>query len=303
MNILEISKQFKTESECVAYLEQWRWPNGVRCVICGTDKVKSFKSTSKKQAVRWLYQCNEPTCRYQFSAKTGTLFHDSHLPLQKWFMAMALVCEAKKGISAHQVARTIGVQYRTAWYMCHRIRAAMKMPNQEPLNGVVEVDEMFVGGKHRGQGMYARNSKLPVMGAIKRGGELRYQHVEKVRAKTVKPFLNKHVSPAAQMVCTDESVVYPNLLKDFEHRHQTVNHSKGEFVRHGLIYTNTIENAFSLFKRGFIGSFHKLSKKHLHRYLAEFETRFNNRKNKHFFEFVLGQMAANRPLQYKILVG
>src|SRR5579859_1875625 len=284
MNVIRVSDEFGTEAQCIAYLERWRWPDGVRCVVCGCDKITRVKSTSKKQAVRYLYQCNEPTCRQQFTAKSGTLFHDSHLPLQKWFMAMALVCEAKKGISAHQLGRSIGVTYKTAWYMAHRIRAAMKDKNPMPMGGVVEMDETYIGGRKIGEGVWeGRQNKLPVMGAIKRGGELRYQAVPNTKKKTVKPFVDQNVSPSAQMVVTDESVIYPGLLKDLKHRHQTVCHSKGEYVKFGMIHTNSIESAFSLLKRGYIGAFHKLSGKHLHRYLDEFQMRFNNRRNKQFF--------------------
>src|SRR5579872_3287090 len=256
MNVINIANQFKSESDAIAYLEQIRWPNGVRCALCGCDKITKIKSTSKKQAVRHLYQCGEATCRQQFTVKSGTLFHDSHLPLIKWFTAMALVCEAKKGISAHQLGRTIGVSYKTAWYMCHRIREAMKDGNRNPLGGIVEVDETYVGGRKLGQGTYeGKQNKMPVMGAIKRGGELRYEAVPNTKVKTVKPFITENVSKTAQMVVTDESAIYPGMLKHFEHRHQTVCHSKGEYVKFRLIHTNSIESAFSLLKRGYIGAF------------------------------------------------
>jgi len=302
MNVINIANQFKTEEDAIAYLEQIRWSKGVRCATCGCDKITKIKSTSKKQAVRHLYQCGEATCRQQFTVKSGTLFHDSHLPLQKWFMAMALICEAKKGISANQLGRTIGVQYKTAWYMAHRISEAMKNNKGNPLGGVVEVDETFMGGRGTGKGVYqGKKEKMPVMGAVKRGGELRLQAVPNIKTKTIEPFIKANVSPNAQMVVTDEALMYPSLLKNFEHRHQTVCHSKGEYVKFKLIHTNSIESAFSLLKRGFIGSFHKMSQKHLHRYLAEFETRFNNRKNANFFDYVLGQMGSSKPLQYSEL--
>jgi transposase-like protein len=300
MNLAELAYEFADEKAALDHFEKFRWPNGVRCVACEGDRVKSVKSSSKKQTVRYLYQCMD--CRKQFTAKSNTIFHDSHLPLQKWFMTMKLFLEAKKGISAHQVARTIGVQYKTAWYLCHRIREVLKTANPNPLAGVVEIDETYIGGKATGKGVYfGKHAKAPVMGLIKRGGEVRYEKVTRVNTETIKPILDKHLSKAAQMVCTDEASVYQYALKDLDFRHQVIRH-KSEYVRLKHIHTNSIESAFSLLKRGYIGSFHKLSHKHLDRYLAEFEYRFNNRKNPRLFEDVLSRMAATPKLTYSDII-
>ncbi|MGZ5721096.1 MAG: IS1595 family transposase, partial [Burkholderiales bacterium] len=155
MNLIDVNKSFSTDEQCLAFLEKLRWPDGVRCPVCGNDKVSNIerKSRSKNKRVQ-LYTCLEATCRNQFSATSGTLFHDSHLPLHKWFMAIALIMHAKKGISAKQLERHLSVSYRTAWYLAHRIRQAMADGSIFPLSGTVEVDETYVGGKQKGKGVY-----------------------------------------------------------------------------------------------------------------------------------------------------
>lgn len=302
MNLAELAYEFADEKSALDHFEKMRWRDGVACVACEGKRVTKVKSSSKKQSVRYIYQCMD--CRKQFTAKSNTIFHDSHLPLQKWFMAIKIVCEAKKGISAHQLARTLGVQYKTGWYLAHRIREAMKTLNPNPLAGVVEIDETYIGGKAIGRGVYTgKKEKAAVVGILKRGGEVRFQHVDRANAKTVRPVVEKHVSDGAQMVCTDESSIYPPILKEkFDFRHQSVRHSLGEFVKFNHIHTNSIESAFSLLKRGYVGAYHKLSHKHLHRYLAEYECRFNNRKNKHFFELMLSRMAATPKLTYSDVI-
>ena len=146
MNIIDVSAKLGTDEQCIAYLESRRWPEGVRCLICGSDKISRITSSSKKQDVRKLYQCLEPTCKQQFSATSGTLFHDSHLPLHKWFLAVAFMTQAKKGMSALQIKRYMGFgSYETAWSMCHKVRVAL-MEDIDKLGGIVEVDETFVGG-------------------------------------------------------------------------------------------------------------------------------------------------------------
>src|SRR5690348_6990310 len=155
MNLIDVNEKFKTEESCWNYLEQMRWPSGIRCVTCGHDKVsvitrKVGKDTENKRGK--LYQCLETSCQQQFSATSGTIFHDSHLPLTKWFLAIYFMTESKKGMSALQMKRTLDVSYETAWYLCHRIRAATREINSELLRGVVEVDETYVGGKTRGMG-------------------------------------------------------------------------------------------------------------------------------------------------------
>src|SRR5712691_5991206 len=151
MRLIEVSTAFATDEQCLAYLEHKRWPNGVRCPICGAEKVSKITRKSKTKNKRaQLYQCLETTCKQQFSATTGTIFHDSHLPLSKWFTALALMIDAKKGMSAMQLQRHLGVNYRTAWYLAHRIREAMDEPDGLKLTGTVEIDETYIGGKQRG---------------------------------------------------------------------------------------------------------------------------------------------------------
>src|SRR2546430_7314781 len=149
MNIIDVSAKLGTDEQCIAYLESRRWPEVIRCLTCGSDKISRITSSSKKQDVRKLYQCLEPTCKQQFSATSGTLFHDSHLPLHKWFLAVAFMTQAKKGMSAKQLQRHLGLKsYQTAWYLCHRIRKAMEESGGAPLMGIVEVDETRVTGRY-----------------------------------------------------------------------------------------------------------------------------------------------------------
>ena len=302
MNLIDIYKQFATEEDCLAYLESQRWPNGVRCVTCGTDRVTKVKSSSKKQTVRYVYQCNEPSCRQQFTAKSGTIFHDSHLPLQKWFAAIALIGNAKKGLSAKQLERDLGVNYRTAWHMAHRIRKSMVEEFPLKLKGTVEIDETYIGGKARIRGRKrSKVEKDMVLGMIERGGRLRYFHVPNAKKDTIKPLLDRHIAVMAKEIHTDQAVVYDFAIdKDFRAKHKTVNHSQ-TYVSADGAHTNTIESAFSLLKRGLIGSFHRVTIKHLHRYLSEFEYRFNNRKNPEMFADTVRRMTKSGALQYKAL--
>src|SRR6266853_2908450 len=177
MNLLDVYKELNTEEKCLTFLENMRWPKGVKCLACEssritkiTSKGKTNKKTGKTGPDRKLYQCNE--CRFQFAATTGTVYHDTHLSLSKWFLAIALITESKKGISANQLSRALGVQYRTAWYLAHRIRKAMAEANPPKLSGTVEVDETYIGGKHRGH-KGKMKAKDVVVGIRQRGGDLR----------------------------------------------------------------------------------------------------------------------------------
>jgi hypothetical protein len=215
----------------------------------------------------------------------NTIFHDTHLPLTKWFMALALIADAKKSVSANQIKRHLGVGYKTAWYLAHRIRKAMEDTDITPLSGTVEIDETYVGGKtirrsNRGNRKY--ESKDAVVGMIERGGELRLRHIGKGSATTNKvgPLIRELVDPNVERIITDESSIYPFALRpDLGWTHRTIRHKEKHYVD-GEIHTNTIESAFSLLKRGIVGSFHKVSIKHLPRYLAEFEYRYNRRERK-----------------------
>jgi|ERR1039457_4735090 hypothetical protein len=304
MNLIDVVKTFATEEQCLAFLERQRWPNGVRCMVCGNDKVSKITRKSQTKNRRGqIYQCLEPTCKHQFSATTGTLFGDSHIPLQKWFMALSILVDAKKSISANQLKEHLGLgSYRTAWYMVHRIRKAMAGTGS-PLTGIVEIDETYIGGKQKGKGVYyGKKQKQTVMGAIQRGGEVRLRHVPDGKKITVKGFISEHVSNDADRIMTDQAAVYPYALApEFSDRHETVNHIIGEYVR-GDVYTNSIESAFSLLERAIIGSFHKVSAKHLHRYCSEFEYRYNARKDADRFTKTLARMAATPIMPYRELI-
>jgi transposase-like protein len=307
MNLIDVTKKFKTEDDALEFLEAMRWPDGIRCTTCGCDRISKIvrKNPGKNKRAR-IYQCLEKTCKAQFSATSGTIYGDSHLPLTTWLKAIALVIDAKKGMSAMQLQRHMGIKsYKNAWYLCHRIRKAMEQEGA-PLSGTVEIDETYVGGKIRGKGQKAgMKNKLVVMGAIERGGDLRYQHVANDQAHTFRDFIQDHVSPAVERIHTDQHKSYPPALKaltpQFSVTHETVNHIEREYVR-GDVTTNRIESAFSLFKRGIMGSFHKVSIKHLHRYLSEFEMRFNERQNPEKFEMLVGRMCQTETMPFRRLV-
>ncbi len=295
MNLVKLIEDYGSEDRCRAYLEVLRWPDGVRCIDCGSDSISRI--TTRNQ-----YDCN--TCRTRFSVKSGTVFHDSHLPLWKWFLATYLMCEAKKGVSANQLKRTLGVSYKTAWYLCHRIRSTM-VGDGETLSGIVEADETYIGGKvvttrgTRSERAKARfENKTVVLGAIERGGKLRVRAVDGAVANraTVRSFLAEHVDEDTEALYTDAHKVYRGV-KIGDARHESVNHSADEWVR-GDVHTNTIESAWSLFDRAVIGSYHKLSEKHLPNYLQEFEFRFNNRENPFLFRDTLIALIKGETLTY-----
>jgi len=285
-----------------------RWPDGVKCLSCESSRLtritsngKTNKKTGRTGPDRKLYQCND--CRFQFTATTGTVYHDTHLPLSKWFLAIALITESRKGISANQLARALGVQYRTAWYLAHRIRKAMVEANPPKLTGTVEVDETYVGGKQRGNYRKQLNKEV-VMGIRERGGDLRPIHIESPTAKNLGEQIKEHIDPKVKMVVTDEWQAYPSAMISagiLGSKHETIRHRDKIYVR-GEVHTNTVESAFSLFKRGIVGAFHKVSLKHLQRYLNEFSFRFNNRKAADLFGMTVQRMALAGNLPYAKLV-
>ncbi|MCA9052154.1 MAG: IS1595 family transposase, partial [Planctomycetaceae bacterium] len=217
---------------------------------------------------------------------------------------MYMMIESKKGISANQVKRTIGVSYKTAWYLCHRIRAAMAELNADKLNGTVEVDETWVGGKLKGHGKgignYKKNKSL-VVGIIQRDGKVRMQRIENADRKTLHQFINDHAAPDTEIIITDENKAYLGI-GDHDTNHDSVNHSKKEWVKAGDIHTNGIENVWSLLKRSVIGTYHKVSKKHLGAYLDELEWRINNRDNKYLFRDTLKKLLESKNVEYQDLV-
>ena len=302
MKLIDIHQQFQSDADCLAYIEKMRWPNGeIGCVHCGeVGRVSTItrKSTIDNKRKR-IFQCL--VCGKQFSATSGTIFNDTHLPLTKWFLAIALICEAKKGMSACQLQRHLGVNYRTAWHLAHRIREAMQ-DGVSLLTGVVEVDETYVGGKvkRKGKPFVKKDKKDVVIGLIERGGKLRLVPVADSKMAIIEPVIAKHVSPDA-LLQTDDSAIYHIIGKRrFPGRHRVINHTSSYGV--GENHSNTIENAFSLLKRGIYGSYHKVSIKHLGRYCNEFSYRFNRRGEQlAMFDATLKGLTRGEVLSYKKL--
>jgi transposase-like protein len=290
MDLMKLMKECDTQDECRLILEELRWPDGVKCPSCKSDKISRIHKRSQ-------FDCD--SCRYQFSVTSGTIFHDTHLPLPKWFAAAYLMCESKKGMSALQLKRTLHTGYQTAWYLCHRIRAAMQETNQPPLSGTVEVDETYVGGKKRR--WRPRSVKSVVIGIRQRSGDLRLIHAEDAKSATVQQIIKANIGSHVEVIMTDESSIYPWALNHMDSgKHKTINHSKQ--YAHGDVHTNTVESAFSLLKRGIVGTWHKVDAKHLPAYLDEMCFRFNNRKNPYLFRDVLTKMIQTPNLEFKELV-
>ncbi len=301
MDLISLFEKFGNDEKCRMYLERLRWPEGVRCVRCGSEKISRIYKRNQ-------FACD--SCKYQFSATAGTIFHDSHLPLMKWFAAIYLLSESKKGMSANQLKRTLKVAYKTAWYLCHRIREAVKDADCTLLNGIVECDETFIGGKgkfmhesvKRRKGIYKGSQaagKTMVMGAIQRRGGVRLQVGNRPTKDELQAFVRAKIADECTAIMTDENRSYQGIA-DSNTRHETVDHFKKEWVR-GDVHTNTLENVWSLFKRSIIGSYHQVSVKHLDRYLDEFEFRFNNRDNPYLFRDTLLRLLATSNLEYKNL--
>jgi transposase-like protein len=295
VDLMTLVEQFGTDDKCREALTHLRWPQGVRCLRCGHDKVTPVNA-------RKVFDCN--SCHYQFSATVGTMFHDSHLPLTKWFFVTYLMTESKKGISASQIYRMLGKKsYKTAWYLCHRVRAAMKaVPPVEKLEGTVEVDETYVGGKQRStrKAGFGNSNKQVVIGIRQRGGDLRFFHAEDAKSGTLAKYIQENISQDVDVIVTDEYRPYRKAVGGL--KHETVNHSAKEYVRFGTdIHTNTIESAFSLLKRGIIGTWHRISAKHLQAYLDEMCFRFDNRKNSYLFRDTLLKMLEAEHIEYKKL--
>jgi transposase-like protein len=202
-NLIQLFEKFNSEERCREFLELLRWPSGVCCVRCGDACVSKLEK-------RHQYECNG--CRYQFSATAGTVFHDSHLPLWKWFLAAYLICESKKGISANQIKRTLGISYKTAWYLCHRIREAMKIEPTEKLNGIVEADETFVGGRYDKRWKRSAYEKPCVVGVIQRKGEVRAEKAPSRGARAISAFVQASVEPGATLM-TDDNAGYEKVGK------------------------------------------------------------------------------------------
>jgi transposase-like protein len=277
---------FHDDQKAREYLESVRWPNGPVCPHCGVmgdhPAIEGKGGKAGTKARPGLYMCSD--CRQQFTVTVGTVFERSKIPLSKWLLAAYLLCSSKKGISAHQLHRTLGVTYKTAWFLAHRIRHAMSDQGGGLLGsggGVVEADETYIGRKPgRKMAKAGAGHKNTVFALVERGGKVRSQHITGNQFNGIKKALTQNVSTEAHLM-TDEARMYVNLGKAYA-SHQTVNHSQKEYARKGTgkakkVSTNTIEGVFSVFKRGMIGTYQHCSPDHLHRYLAEFDWRYNHR--------------------------
>ncbi|HJT19599.1 MAG TPA: IS1595 family transposase [Nitrospira sp.] len=292
ITLTQLMQKFSTEDACKEHLKNLRWPNGVKCPRCNSDKVYELKS----RPFHWV--CKAKDCGgpngYRFSVIAKTIFENTNYPLRTWFQVIYLMLQSKKGMSALQIHRQIGSgDYRTAWYMCHRIRAAMKSGSFDKLMGEVEVDETFIGGKQKNRHMRNRHQdvagpkgKVAVIGAIARKGNVVAQIVENVSAETLTKFVKQTVADTVSLVATDEASGYRHLRRSGFPQHEAVNHIAGEYVR-GNVHTANLDSFWSLLKRGVMGTFHNVSKAYLPLYLAEFSYRHNNRENPHIFNDVI----------------
>jgi transposase-like protein len=284
LTLPKLMSRFNTDEAAREYLEAVRWPNGPVCPHCPNEERKpiyAIPANPAKKVRAGLYECS--SCHGQFTVTVGTIFEDSKIPLGKWLVAWYLLCTSKKGVSAAQIQRMLELgSYRSAWFMMHRIRYALREPifgdRLGEGGGVVEVDETYVGGKPRRGGPPRKRgrgtSKIPVVALVERGGRVRSRTVKKVTGKTLRQVLDENLHPSAHLV-TDELQAYRAPGMRFA-SHQTVSHGQKEYVR-GDVHTNTAEGYFSLFKRGVIGTFHHISPQHIDQYLAEFDFRYSLR--------------------------
>lgn len=264
---------FQNSEAARDYLEGIRWPDGPVCPHCGCLGTAT-KLNAKRRA--GLYKCN--ACRKQFTVTVGTVFERSHIPLDRWLQAVYLLCSSKKGMSSHQLHRSLGVTYKTAWFMTHRIREAMRDGSLALMGGqgsTVEVDETYWGNIPGATKRRGYQHKEKIVSLVERAGDVRSFHVERVNAATLKPMLAAHID-AETRIMTDEAGYYRGIDSHFA-EHHTVNHGAGEYAR-GDITTNTVEGFFSIMKRGLIGTYHHVGSQHLGRYLHEFDFRYNTRR-------------------------
>ncbi len=277
--IQRIPRACSDEHYAVLFLEAQRWGDSPTCPHCESENVYQMKDREGNRNKRYLWLCKD--CGKQYTVRIGTVFEDSRIALRHWCYAFWAACASKKGVSALQISRMTQVSYKSALFMMHRIRYAMADDPATPelLNGTVEVDETYIGGKPRVKGQHNWSNrperKSPVVAMVQRGGQIRAMTMPTVNAKNLRKAVTQNVHKSARLV-TDEASYYKTLGKGFEGGHHTVIHSKGEYVR-GDITTNTVEGFFSILKRGINGTFHSVSKKHLHRYVSEFQHRYNTK--------------------------
>jgi transposase-like protein len=324
MHTIEVSRKFAEENACVDYLEAMRWSDEDsmfcrKCGLIGKSNFRSFttKQTSRKRfsktsgkvkdkpvRSRRLHECKN--CGRQFSVKNDTVFGWTHLSLGKWFAAVALMLEAKKGMSAMQMCRHLGIDpkknYKSVWYLCHRIREAMIEAGV--LTGVVEADETYLTPKkpRKGKPYVKKQGRDVVLGMIERGGKLHLVPIKDAKIEIIEPVLAKHISPDVEALHTDEHPTYHIIGKrHYAGKHRAINHTRTYAI--GDLHTNTIENAFSLLKRGIYGTFHKVSIKHLARYCNEFSYRFNRRDAQvQMFDATIKGLLKAKPLPFKKLI-
>jgi len=287
----QLEVRFATDDQCMAFLVVKRWGDVVRCPRCNSEKVHKLSKP-------WKWQCKQCAKNgYRFSPLVGTIFENTNVPLKVWFRVIFEMCHAKKGVSALQIYRTIGGKstdkkgsYRTAWYMCHRIRSAMQSEEFIKLTGVVEVDETYIGGKNKNRHRNKRtpgtggSGKTAVIGAIARKGKVIARVIQSTDKATLQGFVRQTVAPDVDLLATDDNRSYEDLWGSYPH--ESVNHSLGEYVR-GAVHTGSIDSFWALLKRGIIGSFHKVSVDYLPLYINEFAFRFNNRQNADIFDTVV----------------
>ncbi len=290
MNLVQLVERFADETKSRRYLEGLRWSDKIKCPRCRSENISRVLKRDQ-------FDCD--SCRYQFSATSGTIFHDSHLPLWKWLLATYLMMESKKGISANQMARTLKVSYKTAWYLCHRIRKAIEEAKvKRQLKGTVEVDGTYVGGRYDRRRKRGPWDKQAVVGLLERGGNFEARTIPTASRKVLAGIVRDRVADGAT-VYTDEYAAYKTLKKT--HEHDSVSHRAEEWVRRD-VHTNSVESAWSLFKRSIIGSFHQISTKHMDAYLDEFEWRFNNRQNPFLFRDTVIRLLNSPKMEFKELI-
>lgn len=277
MDITEIYQRFPTQQDCLKHLEKARWNGKPVCVYCKSDKVTAVPKEER-------FHCNN--CNTSFSVTVGTIFHKTHLDLQKWFLAVCLMLNAKKGISSRQLSRDLHVNKNTAWFLGMRIRRAM-LEQRELLQGIVEMDETYIGGKPRKGGPPRKRgrgtSKIPVVGMVERGGKIIAQPAKKLTQKHLEKLVRGNVDSQKATLMTDEFLAYSRMSRILPHA--TVNH-RFQYVN-GNVHTNSIESFWALLKRGIIGQYHKVSAKHLAKYVVEFSYRHNNRHLGNLFDETL----------------
>lgn len=294
MNILEITKKFSTQKKCLEHLEKVRWNGKIKCVYCGSDKVCKHAEENKERLQCW-------GCKKSFSVTVGTIFHHTHIDLQKWFLVMSLILNARKGVSSSQIARDLGMRQPTVWSMMLRIRNAMKGSQAELLEGIVEMDETYIGGKPRRNNDKDDDDNFPplkkrgtkkqcVVGMIERGGKVKTVIQKRLRFIDLKGIAGINIDIEKSVLMTDDFKGYRSFNKG-SMPYYTVNHSAKEYARNG-VHTNTIESFWAIVKRGMMGQFYWVSKKYLEKYMDEFCWRFNNKENPEMFSNLISNCVA-----------